>query len=327
MLLEDTVYVGGSSADKRKSARIYIYSPSTDLWSVKNTPVYEFVIVAYKSQLLLVGGREYVSQRSEREFKNKIFSTSVLEEDVGSFKEFQPPMTRIKYPGLSAVSHENYLLVADGKLGDIDVYDSHKWTSAQAMPKELTHQRMNSAVCEGRWYLTGGGNRIHYAQIESLVASSQVSGSSSIWKSLPDPPCKGTKLTFFGGRLVAVGKEDKCYSISAYSFCTERWTYVFDQPAPTHRSFPFAVAVLTSGELMIVDGWDCDVFKAALKSMYISIGIHACHLECYACLPPPPKLLFIDMVSPSTVIIILLLKGRALGYRGIFGSLYMSGDK
>ena len=273
MLLEDNVYVGGSRSDKRSSARIYIYSPSTDVWSVKDTPVYEFIIVAYKSQLLLVGGREYVSQRSEREFKNKIFSTSVLEEDVGSFKEFQPPMTRIKYPGLSAVSHENYLLVADGKLGEIDVYDSHKWTSAQAMPKEITHQRMNSVVCEGRWYLSGGDKSIHFAPIESLVASSQVGGSSSIWKSLPDLPYKGAKLTFFGGRLIAVGRVDKTKcSISAYSFGTEQWTYVFDQPAPEYEPrfwCPFAVVVLTSGELMIVDGRSYkNVVKATLKSMY-----------------------------------------------------------
>ena len=86
--LSDKVYVGGSSPNKRNSARIYIYSPSADTWSVIDTPVYKFVLVAYNSQLLLVGGKEYVGERADRQFKNKILSMTVLEDKVGSFKEF-----------------------------------------------------------------------------------------------------------------------------------------------------------------------------------------------------------------------------------------------
>ena len=48
-------------------------------------------------------------------------------------------MPRIKYEGLAAVSHKNYLLVADGELGDVDVYDGHQWASAQQIPQEMTY--------------------------------------------------------------------------------------------------------------------------------------------------------------------------------------------
>ena len=275
------MYVGGRRSDKRDSARIYIYSPSADTWSVKDTPVYDFVIVAYKFLLLLVGGREYVSQRTDRQFKNRIFSISVLEENMGSFREFLPCMPRIKYEGLSAVSYENYLLVADGRLGEIDVYDGHKWASAQAIPKEMTHQRMNSAVIDGQWYLTGGykqENRIYYAPIESLVASCQLgkirSQSSSIWKTLPDVPCKNSKLACFGRRLIAVGEEDSfsihaySFSIHAYSFGTQLWTHVFDIPTTSFSYHAFATVILTSGEMMVVNS-GASVLKATLKSMLL----------------------------------------------------------
>ena len=305
------MYVGVSSSNKRNSARIYIYSPSADTWSVKDTPVYRFVIVAYKSQLLLVGGKEYVSERADRQFKNKIFSTSVLEEKVGLFKEFLPHMPRIKYEGLSTVSHENYLLVADGKLGDIDVYDGHQWASAKPIPKEMTHQEMKSAVIDGRWYLSGGDNqeaRVYYAPVESLVASCQLGGisQSSIWKSLPDIPHKTCKLACFGRRLIAVGKLDSVesnkvgsYSIYAYSFSAQFWTHVFDLPITSYSFYSFAISVLPSGEMVIVN-IDENVVKATLTSMLcyklvptlatciLSLRIKFTYAVIVTTVPPPP---------------------------------------
>lgn len=206
---------------------------------------------------------------------------------MGLFKEFLPCMPRIKYEGLSAVSHENYLLVADGKLGDIDVYDGHIWASAQPIPKEITHQRMNSAVVDGRWYLTGGDKqekRIYYAPIESLIASCHVriSQSLSIWKSLPDLPCKNSKLACFDRRLIAVGKEDSS-SIYVYSFHTQLWIHMFDLPTTMYSFCPFAIVVLTSGELMVVYpsfSDDAAVVKAALKSMTLLVSIVQIHVFC-----------------------------------------------
>ena len=259
---------------------IYIYSPSADTWSVKDAPVYSFVLIGYKSKLLLVGGREYVSERSDRRFNSKIYSALVLKEKMGQFEEFLPQMKRIKYEGLSAASHENYLLVADGKLGDVDVYDGNQWAYAQQIPREMTHQNMRSAIIEGRWYLTGGNGqerRVYYASIESLIASCQlneISLPSSVWKSLdlPDAPFMQSRLIHFGKRLVGVGR--KCLglglssSIYAYSSGRHLWTDVYD-----HKSFIYspAIVILSSGELMVIE--NTFVRKATLKSM-LSYMLH-----------------------------------------------------
>ena len=274
------MYVGGHYSKKRDSARIYIYSPSADTWSVKDAPVYSFVLIGYKSKLLLVGGKEYVSERSDRRFDSRIYSALVLKEKMGQFEEFLPQMTRIKYEGLSAASHENYLLVADGKLGDVDVYDGNQWAYAQQIPREMTHRNMKSAIIEGRWYLTGGEGqerRVYYALIESLIASCQlddISLPSSVWKSLdlPDAPIMQSRLIRFGKRLVGVGRKHLglAHSSSIYVYSSGRhlWTDVYD-----HKSYIYspAIVILSSGELMVIG--NTSVRKATLKSM-LSYMLH-----------------------------------------------------
>ena len=75
--------------------------------------------------------------------------------------------------------------------------------------------------------MKGGG--IHYASLDSLLASCQPSDtpqSSSVWKRLPDVPGGSGCLTKFGTRLVAVGESALC----AFSPTTQSWVDVGDVP-------------------------------------------------------------------------------------------------
>ena len=61
--LAEKLYVGGGytevehmDEDYEDQARLYIYSPNTDVWDIVHTPVYWFALVAYRSQVVLVGG-------------------------------------------------------------------------------------------------------------------------------------------------------------------------------------------------------------------------------------------------------------------------------
>ena len=59
--LGDKLCVGGgeTSGSERDHARLYIYTPTTDMWGTMDTPVCWFTLTIYHSQLVLVGGLEY----------------------------------------------------------------------------------------------------------------------------------------------------------------------------------------------------------------------------------------------------------------------------
>ena len=127
-LPKDKVYVGGgvTSGNRRDWARLYIYSPATDTWTTLDTPVYLFGLTTYHSQLILVGGREYIGENVEGELTNKLWT---LSED-GQWQETLPPMlTPCDTP--SAVSHGDHLLVISGDgPNKVHVYNGHHWASA-----------------------------------------------------------------------------------------------------------------------------------------------------------------------------------------------------
>ena len=236
--LGDKLYVGGgtTSGSKRYTARLYIYTPSTDTWNHVNTPVYWFSLVTYHSQLVLVGGREYVGEERDAPVTNKLWT--LTEND--QWRETLPPMTT-KCHSASAVEFTDNLLVAGGaddtyrNIDIVEVYNGHHWAKAQCLPKP--YRWMKSAVLNGHWYLMGGvtqGMEVYYASsLDSLVASCQ-SGKKPLpplWKRLPDVPHERSNTAVFGNRLTAVGGGYPCSSsIHAYSPHTQSWVHVGDMP-------------------------------------------------------------------------------------------------
>ena len=89
--LEDKLYMGGGYTfytleSHRHEARLYIYTPTTNMWDAMDTPVYWFAITTYHSQLVLVGGREYVSPGGGP-VSNKLWTL----DEIG-LQETLPPM-------------------------------------------------------------------------------------------------------------------------------------------------------------------------------------------------------------------------------------------
>ena len=261
--LKDKVYVGGgmTSGSRRDWARLYIYTPATDTWNTLATPVYYFGLTTYHSQLVLVGGREYVSENVEGEPTNKLWTLS----ENGQWQKPLPPMPT-PCINVSAVSHGDHLLV----IGDDDptikvymyMYNGHHWASAQHLPQQL-HSK-NSTIFNGRWYLMGTvlhepqKTCVYSASLDSLLASCQTSETSqpsSLWKRLTNIPSGWCYPAVFGSRLVAVGggSTDTIFtSLYAYSSLTQSWVHMADAPISS-ISIPCAV-LLPSNELMIVSG-------------------------------------------------------------------------
>ena len=254
--LGDKLYVGGgwTLGSTRDAARLYIYTPTTD---TIDTPVYRFALITYHSQLVLVGGREYVGEGRDGPVTSKLWT--LTEHD--QWRETLPPMITKRYRA-SAVEFAGKIIVAGGtddemeSIDIVEVYNGHHWTKAQCLPKP--DYNMKSTVLDGHWYLMGGGGQgkeVYYAPLDSLVASCQPSEKPlpSVWERLPDVPHEGSSTAVFGNRLIAVGGgyPSPSSSIHAYSPNTQSWVHVGDMPVELCYT---CTAVLPTGELMVIGG-------------------------------------------------------------------------
>ena len=282
--LKDKVYVGGvTPLTFRSDARLYIYTPATDTWTTLDTPVCLFGLTTYHSQLVLVGGREYVGEVDGGEPTNKLWT---LSED-GQWQETLPPMPT-PCINASAVSHGDHLLVIsdDDPTNKVYVYNGHHWSSAQHLPRQLLI--INSTVFSGHWYVMEYYDGIVYsASLDSLLAScqpSETSQPSSLWKRLTNVPSGYCYPAVFGNRLVAVGARSTdtitTTSLYAYSTLTLSWVHMADTPISS-TSIPCAVS-LPSNELMIVSGLTAFQSRLACKFILwylITIELHT--ILCY----------------------------------------------
>ena len=258
--LGDKLYVGGGVTmlgSQRNEARLYIYTPTTDTWSHIDTPVYRFALITYQSQLVLVGGVEYVGEGRVGPVTDKLWTLT----EHGQWRETLPPM-RTKRWGASAVEFAGNILVAGGNddveidTDIVEVYNGHHWAKAQSPHKACRDKK--STVLNGHWYLMGGdrqGKQVYYASLDSLVASCQPSEKPlpSVWKRLPHVPHERSSIAVVGNRLISVGGGVLfgSSSIHAYSPHTQSWGYVGDMPV---GRFDTCTAVLPTGELMVIGG-------------------------------------------------------------------------
>ena len=260
--LKDKVYVGGgmTSGNRRYWASLYIYTPATDTWTTLNTPVFWFGLTTYHSQLVLVGGWEYVDENIVGEPTNKLWT---LSED-GQWQKTLPPMPT-PCSDASAVSHGDHLLMISGDgPNKIHVYNGHHWASAQH-PRDHLYP-IKSTIFNGDWYVMGSGGIVYSASLDSLLAScqpSETSQPSSLWKRLTDVPSKDCYPAVFGNRLVAVGRKltltSTPSSLYAYSSLTQSWVHMGDAPISLMSDAfgdipPPCAVLLPSNELMIVNG-------------------------------------------------------------------------
>ena len=287
----DKLYIGGggTSGTYKDSARLYVYTPTTDTWDTPiDTPVCWFGLTTYHSKLVLVGGREHFSEHIAT---NRLWTLS----EHGQWQETLPPMPTKRHSACS-VSYRDHLLVAggatvDGSLNAVEVHNDNHWSSAQPLP--AGYYDLKSAILDQNWYLMGGtlsenllgiGQQdkvVHYASLDSLLASCQPSETetsqpSSVWKKLTNTPNQFSSTAVFGSRLIAVGgrlkkrKEDpkSVSSVHAYSFHTSSWIHVGDMP---HEANSTCSVVLPTGELVVVGGIPgmIALLKATLKGIIL----------------------------------------------------------
>ena len=258
--LNGKVYVrtGGWPGSARASARLYIYTPASDTWDKMDTPVYDFALTVYHSQLVLVGGKEYVDEYSIGRLSTKVWT---LGED-GQWQTTLLIPLEVPCFDASAVSHGDHLFVID-TLEGVFIYNGRYWARAQRPTFLTVPSFISSTVIDGCWYVMSSNGEVHYASLDSLIAStgpSQTPQPSSVWKRLPDTAVGLCSPAKFGNRLIAVGGR----AIYAFSRITQSWVEVVDAFHTSSAPCGSAV-VLPSNELMITD--NLNTYKVTLKGL------------------------------------------------------------
>ena len=258
VVIGDELYVGGGETldNYRDDARLYIYYLSGNLWNSIDAPVYRFSLTTYHSQLVLVGGWEYVGE-IPGVLTNKLWTLSKHDE----VQEILPPMLTKRYSA-SALGHGDHLIVAGGGgdvpdlLSVVETYHgkSRQWFSIEPLPTPCSS--MKSTVYNKHWYLIGGCGQkqeVYYASLDSLTASYDNLLLDGAWKRLPDVPLECTSVGVFGNQLITVGGELEFPSsaVNAYSPSSQSWIHVGDTPAPLSDT---CTVVVPSGELMVIGG-------------------------------------------------------------------------
>ena len=272
VFFEGNLYVGGGVTTDdpeiklRDGASLYIYAPTADLWEAVDTPVSLFALTTYDSQLVLVGGVEYVGESQPGPLTNKLWTLSPQEQ----WQETLPPMKRKRY-GASAVSYGDHLLVVGGE-STLEIYSGRYWVETKC-PLSRECWDMKSTVLNGHWYLMGGYEQeeeVYYASLDSLVQASEALHPPPIWKRLPDVPNELCSCAVIDGQLISVGGYQPLTSkICLYSPHTQSWVYLGDMPIELCNT---CTIQLPTGELMVIGGLPetTKVYKFIIKGMCVS---------------------------------------------------------
>ena len=252
VVLENKVYIGGGSMNPSPPSRLLIYDFTEDSWDIIHTPTEWYALTTYHSKLVLVGGRD--PNTREATSANQLW---VLDEQHNWTQPF-PPMTTKRYKA-SAVSVGDHLIVAGGcdsytcPLDEVEMYDGHQWKKVHSLPRACWW--MKSTLHEESWYLAGGirqGSDVYQTSLESLIATSEGDGQTSVWKKLPDAPLELSATAMLRDQLITVGGGKPLGSaIHAYSSSTDSWAHVGDLPVACHST---CTVVLPTGELLVVGG-------------------------------------------------------------------------
>ena len=270
VVLNNKVYVGGGfTEDVTAAANVYTYDLTTDTWETLQSPTRFSALTTYHNKLLLVGGEE----ASTGQITNQLW---VFEEGEQTWTQPLPPMPTSRL-GASAVSYQDYLIVAGGLLNTVEVFDGHQWVTADPLPENCCS--MKSTSHDGHYYLMGGytqGTSVFYTCLQSLVekatqhppTSPSNTDQPSVWKTLTDTPHQLSSTTIFGGTLVAVGGQPGQSSLHLYFPLTQSWLPAGEMPLGVHMT---CTVTLPTGEMMVIGGWTRDthysplVYKARVK--------------------------------------------------------------
>ena len=253
VVLDDKLYLG-------VCAMVLEFSADLAAWKVLPlTPVSEFTVSTYDSELVLVGG--FVG-----EWPNIITSNKLWVYDNDAWHCSLPPMPTCRYdPVVVNTGTPEYLVVAGGYRYDpikvVEVLMEGQWVSCAPL---YSHPR-DGCIQNGNLYFSCHNSMV-YCQLESLVKAcvqpDGVSDTGGLWNCLHVPHAY---CTYVG--MVGYGKFLTCQTSSgdlhALSPDTESWVHV------GRLDTGGRLMTLCTGELAVIAKYNSILVKLfSVKGMY-----------------------------------------------------------
>lgn len=269
IVIKGKVYVGGGSADFKKSTTVMVYNIQRDDWSMLPPYPYKwFTMGAVNGQLVLVGGMD-----DENRWTNEI---GVWNEKTKRWTNPFPEMpTRCTGAAIAAhLSNDIWWLVIAGGFNDesaacstVNILDTStkQWYCGLPLPTPL--YKTSSVVIRNRWYLLGGHTQLSMTtflcvSLDDLIFRSVLRHARSDiksptmtdrdldapWKVLCDSPSERCITLGLRGALLAVDG----VTILLFKSSTKEWVKVGEMLSNRREC---ACTVLPSGELLVVGGY------------------------------------------------------------------------
>ena len=279
------LYVGGGFTGRTKADPIvFVYAPGVDMWKLlPSSSLKWFGMAILQGQLLLVGGKETKSTKSE--FTNKVIAWN---SDDQQWTSPFPPMQMARASPV-AFGHKQWLVVSGGKRGSLDYSveilnsDTKQWSLLSPLPvKCFPH---TSAICVNTWYLLRESDgTVFKTDVRKLIngsttrqcngstESSQEDSTETTWTQLSKPPVKPIRISILHGCVVVLSHSvngDGHVAVHAYFPETRSWSHVGNLPGTCANAS--CIPTTANGPLFVVGGDSPDlhysnkIFKATLR--------------------------------------------------------------
>ena len=234
VVMGEKVYVGGGGV--REGHKIFQYDLPRDEWScLPPHSVCGFAMARFRGHLITVGGGEVGGAGARVDITGKVYR---FKEESQEWMEFLKPMPTARY-WLSAATTPSAIIASGGVTGMVDgkvvpcatveIYsiETFQWYTADPLPAPYAFR--SSVTIADACYLLGGRDEYFFdmttvlytsltsliAKVTSTIANHQSTSHTSVWKTLPDIPLKGSAAASLSGNLIAVGGYKGSTSIPA----------------------------------------------------------------------------------------------------------------
>lgn len=273
VVLDGKVYVAGDADTEFHEHIVVVYDPERDIWTgLVECPAKEFGLVAFQSELVIVGGCISQEVSSSGPLIPSVASRKlfVWKQHIREWHKSYPEMPEARRL-LSAAGYKNFLIVVGGKSPNTSepkclIFNSitQQWLQASSPPFQVV-RGCTSIFSDDLYVFMSSGNQAFSVSIPDLIdEANQSKGTSPVtWKRLP-LTYNSARGTTFQNRVIVAGGSAKpggkgLNSIHYYDTVLNKWesfsklNMEFKLPVPLSR---FALASISDQQILIAGGYE-----------------------------------------------------------------------
>ena len=274
VVMGEKVYVGGGATKKVVDFHlVFQYNTSQDEWSrLPPHSLIRFAMAQFSGYLITVGGEGAVGGVN---ITGKVYR---FKEESQEWEEFLKPMPTARCACTVATTQSAIIAtggasgIRDGKAvasTAVEVYcsETSQWYTADPLPVACYNSLC--ITISGNCYILGThvdgmvDNTVLYASLTSLVQKAtsptrKSANRTSVWKTLPDTPLKGSTAASLSGNLLAVGgwgEGKTTQAVHLFFPLSNSWVRIMTGDLPQPRYSCTAVQ-LSSNTMIVIGGKD-----------------------------------------------------------------------